>query len=172
MELRLSKDPQVEQFRIRPQNLSKKCFSDRTNVRSSNPPAESMKKERSRMTAEANRTRPNGWPSQPEQRQLASVRVDPPLKEYLILCLIKFFASFVFWSLRYLHQLCVDTRYCLEDRWGAKIHRDWWHESLYRICWQSWIELCHAKRPPHFTLINWLILTACQIICGYFMPRG
>ena len=47
------------------------------------------------MTAAANRTQPNGWPGLPEQRQLVSVRVDPPLNESLILCLCKFFTSFV-----------------------------------------------------------------------------
>ena len=48
-------------------NMNKKFLNDRTNVRSSNTRFEPMKTERARMTAEANRTRQNGWPSLPEQ---------------------------------------------------------------------------------------------------------
>ena len=71
-------------------NLNKKWLSDRTNVGSSKTRVEPMKTERGRMTAEANRKRP----SLTEQHLWASIQIDPPLNECLILCLCKFLASF------------------------------------------------------------------------------
>ena len=72
-------DSQVEQFRVRPKIFDKKYLSDRTNVLSWSTKVEPMKTERARINAEAYRTRPNGWPSLPEQHQLALVRVESPL---------------------------------------------------------------------------------------------
>ena len=54
-----------------------------------------MKTESVRMTAEAIWTQLNCWLRLPKLHQSASVQVDPSLNECLILCLCKFFTSFI-----------------------------------------------------------------------------
>ena len=60
----LSNDSQVEQFRVWPKNLSKKCLSDRTNVRRLNTQVKQVKTECMQLTAKTIQNWLNGWLSQ------------------------------------------------------------------------------------------------------------
>ena len=62
VEPQLSNDSQVEQFRVQPKHLCKKCFCDCINVQSLNAWVELMKRERV-LTEKTNPTWLNTWPS-------------------------------------------------------------------------------------------------------------